>query len=699
MPDTPQPTSPIGCLKTVAIGLATAALLGVMLVNSEFGRELDAIKHRPDLPAELTEGPFFPPPDSRADALAAAVRATITDWSREADAARAEVARVRAEEGPAAAAEIAGQLVDRDPHAGEFGELSSLAEGGTWIISVYFEGTAAPKNGDDDFDKRGPFLAVFGGDVAEAAGGLWDRVPLRLQTAAAVAKSRIKIDHVVGGERAFPYDGGHRGVALDEGLDGIVLRHDDEDPFWFPPSLAMERKVSRTKIHARARYYARKLGGWKRSHTKKATFAAFRTRAWVETEAGGPAMTPLKRGNAEVPEPNPKILRERIKLAAGYLTRETSAQGEITYEYFASDDRTGSGYNILRHAGTVYSMMQAYRLEPDPALLKASLNALRFYKKALQEDKKHPGEWFVRDVNSVRSGGRPRLGRRAKLGGIGLGLCMMAELEKAVPGSVDMEQVRGMGRHLERMQNPDGSFVSFYNWDGKEKSKRKSIYYSGEAILGLLRLHQLTGEERWLDVAVRGADYLVHKRWKSLGIRIYIPMDAWLVQALEEMDRVRPDDARADYAFAIGEAIARGKLMDPATTPPDFLGANLSGPSSMPNAATAGSFGEALSSVARLEARRRPGDTRFAKFAMYNASFQLRNQFWGPNSYYLPNPARSLGGFRVKQDFAEVRNDHVQHNLSGLFGLLDFLDESAPDIGWMVPAAQRSAAAAGGGVQ
>jgi hypothetical protein len=249
-----------------------------------------------------------------------------------------------------------------------------------------------------------------------------------------------------------------------------------------------------------------------------------------------------------------------------------------------------------------------------------------------------------------------------------------------------------MGRHLIRMQNPDGSFVSFYNWDGKEKSKRKSIYYSGEAILGLLRLHQLTGEQEWLDVAVRGADYLVHDRWKSLGIRFYTPMDAWLLQGLEEMDRVAPDDARADYAFGVGEAIARGKLMDPSSTPPDFLGANLSGPGSMPNAATAGAFGEALSAAARLEARRLPGEHRFLDFAMYNANFQLRNQFWGPNSYYLPNPARSSGGFRVKQDFAEVRNDHVQHNLSGLFGLLDLLDESAPDIGWVVPPAQRPGA-------
>jgi hypothetical protein len=69
---------------------------------------------------------------------------------------------------------------------------------------------------------------------------------------------------------------------------------------------------------------------------------------------------------------------------------------------------------------------------------------------------------------------------------------------------------------------------------------------------------------------------------------------------------------------------------------------------------------------------------------MYNAQFQLRNQFWGPNEYFLPNPERAHGGFRIKQDDAEIRNDYTQHNLSGLFGLLDLLDETAPDIGQIV---------------
>ena len=651
----------------------------------QFGDEIEAVRHRGDIPV-LEGEPFFPDSDPRADALMLAVRevlehraAALAAELEDAGSLEAPVGEPVGDDDDSARSEeppmtLEG-LAQRHP------ELRALDYGERWIVTLY-----VPNPGKGRVD---PVVVTLENGVIDAADRIFSRVPQRLRTPTALASSRLKVDLVIGQEREFPLDGGRWGVALDEGLDGIVLRHPDEEPFYFPPSLAMERKVSRPKIHGRARHYARVIGKWKRSHTKddEVSFAAFRTRAWAETAPGGAGglTTPVTRGNADVPEVTAEVLRERIALAGAYLTRETSEEGAVTYEYQAAEDKLGGDdYNILRHAGTVYSMMQAYRVTGDEATYEASVRAMEFYRQAMKEDEKNPGEFFVRSVGHLNGRGLPRVGRRAKLGGIGLGLCMMVELEKSRPGTVNMELVRGMAAHVERMQNPDGSFNSFYDWNGREKSIRKSIYYSGEAILGLLRYHQLTGDQHYLDVAVRGADYLVHKRWKSLGVEIYIPPDAWLLQALEEMDRVAPDKARERYAFSVGEMIARHKLMDPLVAPPDMLGADISSPRSFPNAATAGSFGEALSAAARLEHRRRPGKTRFLTFSKYNAEFQLRNQFWGPNEYFLPNPERAHGGFRLKQDDAEIRNDYTQHNLSGLFGLLDLLDETAPDIGQIV---------------
>jgi len=634
-------------VRSSTYGAAIVVSVIVLLMWSQYGDLLWAGMQRGSLPGNSIES-FFPPEDPRATALLAAARQSLD--------------------------EISGRNPG-EPLAGGTAAVELGAE--RWFLSLYTPGLGVIQ--------WGPGMTSVDGDIAQSVQTLWEQLPATHRLPEVAATARLKLDVIRGEERGFPYDGGFKGVALDKGLDGIVLRSSKGEEFYFLPSWGVEqesrrkrskggryeyRSLARSRIHGRARKMAVERRGWTRAESREAEFAAFRTWSWVESGPGGGQAVALARANSDVGAPTPALLRTRIKMAADYLKRETAANGRLTYDYKAGWDKDAGGYNILRHAGTVYSMFQAYRLQPDPELLDAGRRAVNFYLSKMREDVDHRGEWFVVWKR-----------RRAKLGGVGLGLCMLVEFEKASPGSVDPARLEGMARHIERMQNQDGSFESFFNYDDRKLSSRKSIYYSGEAILGLVRLHQLTGDQHWLDVAVRSADYLVNKRWVSLGLRIYIPPDAWLLQALEEMDRVSPDQRRAEYALAIGEVIAGIKLMDPQDTPPDLLGAGLSGLQRLPHAATAGSFGEALTAAARLEQRVRPGEERFRRFALYNAGFQLRNQFTAANSYYLPNPTRSFGGFRAFPDAAEIRNDHVQHNLSGFFGLLDLLDERAPDIG------------------
>ncbi len=528
----------------------------------------------------------------------------------------------------------------------------------------------------------GPYTATLSQEgidsgVAEAVDTIWAQLEPRARTPRNIARSRLKLDCVVGGERPWDQDANYGGVLLDQGLDGIVLRVDGEEPFYWLPSWAIELPVARRRMLRSARRLAREEGGWSKKEAKKASYAAIRTRAYVESEPGGGVIRAVARGNVEGPPLTSEALRHAIAISGRYIARETDERGKVTYHYDDRKDRVEGGYNLLRHAGTTYSMLQAYRISGDQAVLEGAERAIGYFRRKMKEDTKHPGEWFAVE------------GRRAKLGAIGLGLLMYVEHAKVAPDrAADIELLRGMGRHIERMMLPSGELVSFYDWDGKEKSTRKSIFYSGEAILGLVRLHQLTGEQQWLDVAIKASDFLVHERWVALGIRLHVPPDAWLLQALVELDRVAPDEARADYANALGRSIARLKLLDAELTPPDLLGGEISTLGSLPPTATAGSFGEALSAWARLEARRTPEITRAREVAAKNALFQLRSQLVTANTWYLSNPGRAHGGWRKRMTSGEVRNDHVQHNLSGLFGILALYDDEAPDIGLMVAEAK-----------
>jgi hypothetical protein len=621
-----------------AVGPVT--LLLVALVGGVAGLSplASAIRARDGIQAP---SPFFPEPDPNAERGIRALRAAFD--------ARASMPRDLPPDAPLPEAWLA---LLAEPGAEEPAQ--------TWV-SLYVPSRQAKV--------RGPWISDLSGGLGAAAARIWATMPAEARTPERLTAARWKWDRLDGAPRRVDRQGGPGGVAIDKGIDGVLLRAKDGREFRWLPSQVLEKQVARGRVFADLRQAAQGAG-WSKEEASRARTFTFRARTWVEGGAG--RVLPVGRGNVDVPELSATLLRERIALAAGYLSRETNDKGRITYEYQGRDEKTGSSYNLLRHAGTLYSMVQAYRLSGDPDVLAASRRAAGYLLRQTRADQNHPGEWFTVD------------GSRAKLGGDGLGLMALVELEKAAPGSVDREILLGLARHIERMQNPDGSFTCFYDYDGKRPSLERSVFYPGEAMLGLARLEQLTGDTHWVDVAVRGADYLVHDQWVGYGLRVMVAPDAWLLQALEELDRVRPDAERRQYAFAVARAIVGNKLMDPLLVPPDLLGADLSSIRNLPNAATAGSYGEALSAAARLEARTGGGRGPWFDAAMTNARYQIRNQFTEDNSWWLANPQRALGGFRLRADDAEIRNDYVQHNLSGLFGLLPLLDPGAPDLGLRV---------------
>ncbi|MCO4769091.1 MAG: hypothetical protein KDA24_03610 [Deltaproteobacteria bacterium] len=652
------------------------------------GAPLSAALDRGIIPG-LEDEPFYPAPSALADAVLDVARQTL-----QAEAAALLTERAPKQDLAADSDELAGEASEQpvvDPTAeatpeppappprtaaDDLEKYPQLAELGVdpWVLSLYLP---TPRE-----DLRGPHVGeVTDANVREVARSLIAGLDRKHLTAALLTEGTWKVDQILPGRRELTDGSGPRGVAIDPGLDGIELVHPDAGAAWrYLPSWSAERAIKRRRILSSARKAAR-ADGWPKARTNQARVYLFRSRAWVEAADGGAPARPTARGNTVGREPTIEEVRWSIQQAGAYLVRETDSRGKFTYRYLAHEDENGPSYNMLRHAGTTYSMFQVYRFTGEEEVFEAATRANRYFRKRMREDDKHPGEWFILD-----GGGRRK---RAKLGGAGLGLLALVEMEKARPGSSDYEAMFGLARHIERMQQPDGSFLSFYNWDGEERSTRKSTFYPGEATLALVRLHQLTGDERWLDVAERAADYYVDRRWVSLGLRIYVPPDAWGIQALEELDRARPNARRQNYAFAVADSIARHKLMDPETTPADMVGGDVSGMGSLPLAANSGSYGEALTAGARLEVRLRPGETKHQDDALTNLTMQLRNQFVEANDWFLPNPARARGGFRFRPNDHEIGNDVVQHNISGLVGVLQFMDPTAPNIGLVVGPEER----------
>jgi hypothetical protein len=172
--------------------------------------------------------------------------------------------------------------------------------------------------------------------------------------------------------------------------------------------------------------------------------------------------------------------------------------------------------------------------------------------------------------------------------------------------------------------------------------------------------------------------YLVQKRWRFAGVELYVPPDAWLTQALSELDAIAPQTWLRDYAYSLVGVTEMAMLRTEEGAAPDLDGGPASG-LSFPGVTPAGSRNEGTTAVWRMAKRR--GESaqvaRLRAIALRSARFQLNQEIRPENSWFFPEPSHVMGGFRGTAVESEVRIDYVQHNATGLLGVLEMLRDGS----------------------
>ncbi|MEE8450480.1 MAG: hypothetical protein V3R99_01160 [Thermoguttaceae bacterium] len=244
-------------------------------------------------------------------------------------------------------------------------------------------------------------------------------------------------------------------------------------------------------------------------------------------------------------------LRPAIDRSGRYMIRACGPDGQFVYEINLDPSVVpGPQYNILRHAGTIYALAAYYRWQPGEPTREAMLRAADFLKRtsidAVPEEDDLLAVWSHPEINR---GDNPLT---AKLGGTGLGLVALTAIERIQPGTTPLDELRRLGRFLVFMQKEDGSFYSKYiPSEGGRSDRWTSLYYPGEAALGLLMLYELDPSPVWFGAAAKCIDYLARLRSGKRDIEA----DHWALLAtaklLELADR---DDMPVDRDAAVRHA-------------------------------------------------------------------------------------------------------------------------------------------------
>ncbi len=353
---------------------------------------------------------------------------------------------------------------------------------------------------------------------------------------------------------------------------------------------------------------------------------------------------------------------------ADYLARIENDQGRFVYMYRPIEDRDDTSYGWLRHAGTIYAMMEAYeemgtQLWADKAERAIAYMEGHLRKEPTPEDSSGEGAKYLLDTNDEE---------QQKVGGGGLALLALAKYTAATGKLDHLETMRALARFIMKQQYADGHFRANADIEASvgKKLKKEPVYYPGEAALGLMRLYGVDPQQAYLDSARRAADYVINIRDANVSLDNQ-EHDHWMSYTLNELYRMTHNEAYLEHAYKIARAII-AKQHGADSLAPDW----------------AGTFYEGQTTPASTRVEAYDADIVASRFAgkpedwlrtpaIEVARGMLGQQFTEDNDYFLKNPRKSEGGVRESLYVQDVRIDYVQHAMSAWLHLARILRDPA----------------------
>lgn len=331
------------------------------------------------------------------------------------------------------------------------------------------------------------------------------------------------------------------------------------------------------------------------------------------------------------------------RTGAARLAQLTGENGRFRYRYQSDTSQVSGGYNMLRHCGTIWAMMEvANRLGPLPHVVSAATRAIE--------------RLITENILPYRDGQARCVVEKdfAKLGGGGLAILALVEMAEAKPEERLIDLARRLGEYILLQRKTDGDFIHKRNYWSDQPQAFISEYYTGEALFGLLRLFHATGDRRWFEEAKSSELRLAERNY---GVT---QQSHWMLYALEQFHRTDPAPVYREHARRIVDDIIR-------------LPAYRETYRSTPLACRS----EGLLAYVRL-CRQLP------------ASPQIENEIGECLAIVRENLKLQLdyrlsdGAFILGSSSREVRIDYIQHNASAFLGY-GLLSETSPMAAGTMP--------------
>lgn len=334
-----------------------------------------------------------------------------------------------------------------------------------------------------------------------------------------------------------------------------------------------------------------------------------------------------------------------------WIEKIIKADGRIIYGYNDYTLKKTKGYNILRHAGSIWAMLSVYEYIPHTKLLESGLLSLQYIKdeysgKSNNLDVIHEDGWI-------------------KLGGNGLVSLAMMQCYKMIvrdakylkDSSIDLDNIQWLldfGTSLLAYTlhciDPETKLFTHHKRNvntGADKGFISS-FYPGEALLAIINGMQFVRPDDcqtdsiFIDKILQTITAYFVKCETEGHVR-----DHWMMQAIEKIAPMTDQETKTTILLPYATAIMDKTVMD--------------SPSKSAGASAARS--ESLLSYVRFM---RDNFTASGQ-GLENLLTIIKNQLDFQETCYISR-GLSTGAFRAKPSSNECRCDCTQHNISAFLG-------------------------------
>jgi rhamnogalacturonyl hydrolase YesR len=342
----------------------------------------------------------------------------------------------------------------------------------------------------------------------------------------------------------------------------------------------------------------------------------------------------------------PDSLRAIANKNIEFLKDSMKEDGSFVYGWRPCTDRPLDNYNILRHTGAVWSLIDYYRDTRDASVKPYIDRAVDYLLKTDMEytDDGDAAYIVTRKHNEI------------EVGGNGLAICMLVNYMEVFDTDRYMDVCERLGEGILRLLDPDtGKYyhVLYFGEPGEKDFSRKdpfrTVFYDGESTYALCSMYRLTEDEKWLDSAKIAVENFIENDYEKYR-------DQWVAYSMNEITKYADDERY--YAFALRNVQSNLKIIreSPVSyhTRMELL----------------------MTSFEMYDRMKREGisvlyeqtvfdEKAFIDTIFYRAEYMLNFCFFPEYAMYMANPSRIEDIFFVRYDSFRVRIDDIQHYLGG----------------------------------